>query len=142
MRGSSVEASLYYLHRLLAGGEDPKFVARRMIIFASEDIGTAAPYALTLAVAASQAVERVGMPEAEYVLSHVVMSLAESPKSRASTDAMYAAKKQVADHPNAAVPLHLRNAPTGLMKELKYNEGYKWEADFKHEKGFMPDEIK
>ncbi len=141
MRGSNVEGSLYYLHRLIVGGEDPLFIARRMVIFASEDIGMAAPYALTLATAAFQAVERVGMPESEYILSHAAMALAESPKSRAATDAMYAAKKQVADHPNAKVPLHLRNAPTKLMKDLGYNKDYKWEADFKPSEGFLPKEL-
>ena len=141
MRGSSVEASLYYLHRLIVGGEDPLFIARRMVIFASEDIGMAAPYALTLAVAAFQAVERVGLPEAEYALSHAALALAESPKSRGVSEFMYKAKAQVAEHPNAQVPLHLRNAPTKLMKELDYGKDYKWEADFKHEKGFMPEEL-
>jgi len=142
MRGSSVEGSLYYLHRLIAGGEDPKFIARRMIIFASEDIGMAAPYALTLAVAASQAVERVGLPEAEYALSHAALALAESPKSRGVTEEMGKAKKLVSDHPNAAVPLHLRNAPTKLMKDLGYNKNYEWKADFKPEDGFLPKNVK
>lgn len=142
MRGSNVEASLYYLQRLIVGGEDPLFIARRMVVFASEDIGMAAPYALSLAVAAFQAVERVGLPEANYALSHAAVAMAESPKSRGVTNAMSRAKQQVADHPNAKVPLHLRNAPTGLMKDLEYNKGYKWEADFKPEKGFMPDGVK
>ena len=141
MRGSNVEASLYYLQRLIVGGEDPLFIARRMVIFASEDIGMAAPYALTLAVAAFQAVERVGLPEANYALSHAAVAMAESPKSRGVADAMSKAKQQVADHPNAKVPLHLRNAPTKLMKDLGYNKNYKWEADFKPEEGFLPDEI-
>lgn len=141
MRGSNVEASLYYLHRLIIGGEDPIFIARRMVIFASEDIGMAAPYALTLAVAAFQAVERVGLPEAEYALSHAAVAMAESPKSRSVTDKMYKAKQQVADHPNAKVPLHLRNAPTKLMKDLDYNKDYKWQADFKPGKGFLPKEL-
>jgi len=138
MRGSDEKAALYYLHRLLKGGEDPLFLARRMVIFASEDIGMAAPYALSLAVSSYQAVERIGMPEAEYTLSHVVVALARSPKSRETTDMMNAAKSQVAKQPNAAVPLHLRNAPTGLMKDLGYGDGYQWTADFKHPDGFMP----
>jgi putative ATPase len=141
MRGSDTEAALYYLHRLITGGEDPLFIARRMVIFASEDIGMAAPYALTLAVAAFQAVERVGLPEAEYALSHAALALAESPKSRGVTDVMHKAKQQVADHPNAKVPLHLRNAPTNLMKDLDYGKNYKWQADFKSNTGFLPDEI-
>ncbi len=142
MRGSDAEASLYYLHRLIIGGEDPLFIARRMVIFASEDIGMAAPYALSLAVSAFQAVERVGLPEAEYNLSHAVVALARSPKSREATDMMYKAKQQVAEYPNAKVPLHLRNAPTKLMGDLGYGKDYKWQADFKPENGFMPDEIK
>ena len=141
MRGSSAEASLYYLHRLITGGEDPLFIARRMVIFASEDIGMAAPYALTLAVAAFQAVERVGLPEAEYALSHAALAMAQSPKSRGITDAMYKAKKQVSDHPNAKVPLHIRNAPTGLMKDLGYGKNYEWKADFKPGDGFLPKEL-
>lgn len=141
MRGSSVDGSLYYLHRLIVGGEDPLFIARRMVIFASEDIGMAAPYALTLAVAAFQAVERVGLPEAQYNLSHAAVALAESPKSRGVTDAMNKARAQVAEYPNAKVPLHLRNAPTKLMKDLDYGKDYKWEADFKPGKGFLPEEL-
>lgn len=141
MRGSDAEASLYYLHRLIVGGEDPLFIARRMVIFASEDIGMAAPYALSLAVAAFQAVERVGLPEAEYNLSHAVVALARSPKSREATDMMYKAKQQVAEFPNAKVPLHLRNAPTKLMKDLDYGKDYKWHADFKPEKGFLPKNV-
>lgn len=142
MRGSSVEGSLYYLHRLIVGGEDPLFIARRMVIFASEDIGMAAPYALTLAVAAFQAVERVGLPEAEYTLTHAAIAMAKSPKSRGVADAMSIAKSQVAKNPNAKVPLHLRNAPTKLMKDLDYGKDYKWQADFKPEHGFLPEEVK
>jgi len=141
MRGSHTVASLYYLHRLITGGEDPLFIARRMVIFASEDIGMAAPYALTLAVAAFQAVERVGMLEAEYMLTHAAYALSESSKSRAVADAMYKAKQQVAEHPNAKVPLHLRNASTKLMQDLGYNKDYKWESDFKPEAGFLPKEL-
>jgi putative ATPase len=138
MRGSDVDASLYYLHRLIVGGEDPVFVARRMIIFASEDIGMAAPYALTLAVAASHAVERVGLPEAEYALSHAAIALAKSPKSRGVANAIITAKQKVSDFPNAPVPIHLRNAPTKLLKDLGYNKDYEWKANFKPKKGFMP----
>lgn len=142
MRGSDVEASLYYLHRLITGGEDPLFIARRVVIFASEDIGMAAPYALSLAVAAFQAVERVGLPEAEFALSQAVVAMAESPKSRGVTDLMYKAKQQVVNYPNAAIPLHLRNAPTKLMGDLGYNEGYEWKSGFKHQDGFLPEELK
>ena len=142
MRGSDATASLYYLFRMLEAGEDPKFIARRMIIFASEDIGLAGNGALSLAVAAFDAVERVGMPEAEYVLSHAVTALAKSAKSRDTTNAMYRAKDLAQTHSDAPVPLHVRNAPTKLMKDLGYGKSYKWEADFKHEKGFLPDVIR
>jgi putative ATPase len=142
MRGSDETASLYYLHRLIVGGEDPLFIARRMVIFASEDIGMAAPYALSLAVACFQAVERVGLPECEYNLSHTVVALARSPKSRETTDLMYKAKQQVTEHPNAKVPLHIRNAPTKLMKDLDYGKDYKWQAYFKPGEGFLPKEVK
>ena len=101
----------------------------------------AAPYAITLAVSGFQAVERIGMPESMYVLNHVALALARSPKSREATDLMQRAQKQVETHPNAAVPLHLRNAPTKLMQSLGYNEGYEWKADFKPGQGFLPEEL-
>lgn len=142
MRGSDVEATLYYLSRMIDAGEDPKFIARRMVIFASEDIGLAGNGALSIAVAAFQAVERVGMPESNYILYHTATALAKSQKSREITDLMYAAKDLAKRYPDSQVPLHLRNAPTKLMKDLGYNKDYKWEADFKHKKGFLPDDIK
>ena len=142
MRGSDANATLYYLARMLQAGEDPKFVARRMVIFASEDVGLAAPAALNLAVATFQAVERIGMPECQYNLFHCATILAKTKKSRAVSDAMQAAQSAAREHPDAPVPLHLRNAPTKLMKDLGYNKGYKWQAGFKHEKGFLPDELK
>lgn len=141
MRGSDVEATLYYLSRMIDAGEDPKFIARRMVIFASEDIGLAGNGALALAVSTFQAVERVGMPESNYMLYHTATALARSKKSREIPDLMYAAKDMAKRYPDAQVPLHLRNAPTKLMKDLGYNKDYKWEADFKHNKGFLPDEI-
>lgn len=141
MRGSDVEATLYYLSRMIDAGEDPKFIARRMVIFASEDIGLAGNGALSIAVAAFQAVERVGMPESNYILYHTATALAKSQKSREITDLMYAAKDLAKRYPDSQVPLHLRNAPTKLMKDLGYNKDYKWEADFKHRKGFLPDDI-
>lgn len=141
MRGSNVEATLYYLARMLDAGEDPKFIARRMLIFASEDIGLAGNGALGLALNAFQAVERIGMPESNYVLFHVATALAKSEKSRQTTDAMYRAQQLAKQYPDAQVPLHLRNAPTKLMKDLGYNKDYKWEADFKHSEGFLPKEI-
>jgi len=142
MRGSNVDATLYYLARMLDAGEDPKFIARRMVIFASEDIGLAGNGALGLALNAFQAVERVGMPESNYILFHVATALAKSEKSRQTSNAMYKAQQLAKQYPDASVPLHLRNAPTKLMKDLGYNKGYKWEADFKHDKGFLPDELK
>lgn len=142
LRGSDVQASLYYLSRMIDAGEDPKFIARRMIIFASEDIGLAGNGALALAVATFQAVERVGLPEANYNLYHCAVALARSPKSREITDLMYTAKDLAKQFPDAPVPLHIRNAPTKLMKDLGYGKDYKWQAGFQHEKGFLPDEIK
>lgn len=137
MRGSNVDATLYYLARMLDAGEDPKFIARRMLIFASEDIGLAGNGALGLALNAFQAVERIGMPESNYILFHVATALAKSEKSRRTSEAMYKAQALAKQYPDAPVPLHLRNAPTKLMKDLGYNKGYKWEADFKHEKRFF-----
>jgi putative ATPase len=142
MRGSNIDATLYYLARMIDAGEDAKFIARRMVIFASEDIGLAGNGALGLALNAFQAVERVGMPESSYILFHVATALAKSEKSRKTTDAMYRAQALAKRFPNAPVPLHLRNAPTKLMKDLGYNEGYKWEADFKHNEGFLPNELR
>lgn len=142
MRGSNVDATLYYLARMIDAGEDPKFIARRMVIFASEDIGLAGNGALGLALNAFQAVERVGMPESNYILFHVATALAKSEKSRQTSEAMHRAQTLATQYPDAPVPLHLRNAPTKLMKDLGYNKGYKWEADFKHKEGFLPDELK
>jgi len=141
MRGSDVDATLYYLARMIDAGEDPKFIARRMIIFASEDIGLAGNGALGLAVNAFQAVERIGMPESNYILFHVASALAKATKSRQTTDAMNRAKQLASQYPDSPVPIHLRNAPTKLMKDLGYAKDYKWKADFKHAKGFLPDDI-
>lgn len=141
MRGSDVNATLYYLARMLQAGEDPKFIARRMIIFASEDIGLAGNGAMSLAVATFQAVERIGMPECQYNLFHCATALAKSEKSRVVANAMYKAQAAARDFPNLPAPLHLRNAPTKLMKDLGYQQGYEWQADFKHPKGFLPPEL-
>ena len=141
LRGSNVDAALYYMARMLQAGEDPKFVARRMIIFASEDIGMAAPAALNLAVSTFLAVERIGMPECQYMLYHCASVLARTNKSRAVADAMMGAQRAAREHPDLPVPLHLRNAPTKLMKDLGYQKDYKWEAGFAHEQGFLPPEI-
>lgn len=141
MRGSDEKATLYYLSRMIDAGEDPKFIARRMVIFASEDIGLAGNGALALAVATFQAVERVGLPEANYNLYHCATALARSEKSREVSDLMNDAKALAKQYPDAAVPLHVRNAPTKLMKDLGYNKGYKWKAGFKDKRGFLPDDI-
>ena len=142
MRGSDVDASLYYLARMLEAGEDPKFVARRMVIFASEDIGLAGNGALSLATACFQAVERVGMPESGLILAHATVALAKSKKSRDTTDAWYKALELARKAPNEPVPVWLRNAPTKLMKDLGYGEGQKWEAGFHLGKNYLPDSIK
>jgi len=141
LRGSSVDASLYYLGRLLNAGDDPKFIARRMIIFASEDIGMAAPAALNIAVSTFLAVERIGMPECQYNLFHCAAVLAKAPKSRSIAESMNLALTTAEQYANLPVPLHMRNAPTKLMKELGYNDGYEWQANFKPDKGFLPPEI-
>ena len=126
---------------MLPAGDEPKLVARRMVIFASEDIGLAAPAALNLAVSTFLAVERIGMPEAQYNLFHCASVLAKAQKSREVADAMSKALAAARDYPDLAVPLQLRNAPTKLMKDLGYGKGTKWEAGFKHPDGFLPDEL-
>ena len=141
MRGDDASAALYYMARMLQAGEDPKFIARRMVVFASEDIGMAAPAALNLAVSTFLAVERIGMPECQYNLFHCATVMAKAPKSRDITNAMGKAQAAARDYPDLPVPIHLRNAPTKLMKDLGYGKGTKWEAGFKHPKGFLPDEL-
>ena len=141
MRGSQPSAALYYMARMLQAGEDPKFIARRMIIFASEDIGLAAPAALNLAVSTFQAVERIGMPECQYALYHCAAVLSKAQKSREIAHAMSEAQATARQYPDLPVPLPLRNAPTKLMRELGYNKGYKWEANFQADEGFLPNEI-
>jgi putative ATPase len=126
---------------MLQAGEDPKFIARRMVIFASEDIGLAAPAALNLSVSTFLAVERIGMPEGQYNLFHCAAVMAKAPKSREVANAMGKAQAAAKEHPDLPVPLHLRNAPTKLMKDLGYGKNYEWQADFKPEKGFLPDKI-
>lgn len=142
MRGGDADAALYYLARMVQAGEDPKFIARRMVIFASEDIGLAGNGALGLALNAFMAVERIGMPESGLILAHVVVALAKSKKSRQTTDAWYAAQDLARKSSNLPVPIWLRNAPTKLMKDLGFGKGQKWEAGFKLDKNYLPDEIK
>ena len=141
LRGGSVDGALYWLARALQAGEDPKFIARRMIIFASEDIGLAGNGALSLAVATFQAVERIGMPECRYSLFHCAVALAKSKKSREITILMTDAQALAESYPDSHVPIHLRNAPTKLMKNLGYGKGYKWQANFKPKNGFFPEDI-
>ena len=142
MRGSDVDAALYYLARMVEAGEDPKFIARRMVIFASEDIGLAGNGALSLATACFQAVERVGMPESGLILAHTCIALSKSAKNRDSADAWYAAQDLARKSMGLPVPTWLRNAPTKLMRELGYGEGQKWESGFHLDKNYLPDEIK
>ena len=142
MRGSDVDAALYYLARMVEAGEDPKFIARRMVIFASEDIGLAGNGALSLATACFQGVERVGMPESGLMLAHTAVALALSKKSRATTDAWYKALDLARKSRSEPVPVWLRNAPTKLMKDLGYGKGQKWEAGFHLDKNYLPDAIK
>ncbi len=145
IRGSDVDAALYWMVRMLKGGEDPLFIVRRMIILASEDIGNADPRALEVAVAAMEAVKFVGMPEAGIILSHAVTYLASAPKSNASYMAYNKAKKFLKEHPNEGVPMPLRNAPTELMKEAGYSEGYKYPHDYPDHyvsESYFPDGVK
>lgn len=129
LRGSDPDAGLYYLARMLEGGEDPRFIARRMVIFASEDVGNADPGALAVAVDVAQAVELVGLPEARINMAQAVTYLALAPKSNASYAGINAALEQVRRHGALPIPLHLRNAATGLMKELGYGKGYEYAHD-------------
>lgn len=141
MRGSDVDATCYYLARMLKAGEDPKFIARRMIIFASEDIGLAGNGALSLANSCFDAVTKIGMPEANYVLFHTASALAKCKKSRLTTDIMHKSYKLVNDYPFAQIPLHLRNSTSKITEELGYTKGYEWKANFRHPKGFLPEDI-
>jgi putative ATPase len=124
MRAGDADAALYYLARMIEGGEDPKFIARRMVIFASEDIGLAQPTALVVANAIFQAVEFIGLPEAQINLAHGVAYLALAAKDRSAHDAYFEALADVKKTGNLPIPLKIRNAPTKLMKELGYHKGY------------------
>jgi len=126
MRGSDPQAAVYYLARMVEGGEDPKFIARRMLILASEDIGLANPNALLIADATFRAVENIGWPESRIILSQCAIYLATSPKSNSAYVAIDAAIAEVRRSGNLSIPMHLRNAPTKLMKELGYGEDYKY----------------
>ena len=145
LRGSDVQASVYWLYRMLVAGEDPLFIARRMIRFASEDVGIADTNALQVALNAFEAWEKVGPPEAELALVEAAVYLATAPKSNALYVAEMAVKKEIKKSGALAVPLHIRNAPTRLMKELGYSRGYLYPhnyPDAKVEQEYLPEEIK
>jgi putative ATPase len=130
VRGSDPHAAVYWLARMLEAGEDPLFVARRLVISAAEDVGLADPQALQVAIAAQQAAHFVGMPEAVLPLTEAVLYLALAPKSNSTLTTYGAARELIEQTGNEAVPLHLRNAPTGLMKSMGYGKGYKYAHDF------------
>lgn len=130
LRASDPDAALYWMLRMIEAGEDPLFVARRMVIFAAEDIGNADPQALQLAVAAKEAFHFVGLPEGKIPLSQAAVYLASAPKSNATVRAMQGAQRDIEEHGHLSVPLHLRNAPTELMAELGYGKGYAYPHDF------------
>ncbi|MBP6978507.1 MAG: replication-associated recombination protein A [Lentimicrobiaceae bacterium] len=145
MRGSDPNAAVYWLARMIDAGEDPKFIARRMVILASEDIGNANPNALLLANACFEAVNKTGYPECRIILSQTAIYLASSPKSNASYLAIEKASELVRQMGDLAVPLHIRNAPTQLMKEIGYAKNYRYAHDYAQnfvEQEFLPDRIK
>jgi putative ATPase len=145
MRGSDPDAAVYWLMRMIEAGEDPLFIARRMVIFAAEDIGNADPHALPLAIAAKDAVHFIGLPEGRIPLAQAVTYLATAPKSNASYKAMLAAAEDVKKYGPLPVPLHLRNAPTKLMKGLDYGKGYQYAHDYEGavvEQQHLPDKLK
>ena len=145
IRGSDPNAAVYWLARMVEGNEDPKFIARRMIIAASEDIGMANPTALIMANNCFEAIDKIGWPEGRIVLSQCAIYLAMSPKSNSSYLAINKAQSLVRELGDLSVPLHLRNAPTSLMKELNFGENYQYSHDHKNElqqQQYMPQEIK
>jgi len=144
IRGSDPNAAVYYLARMAEGGEDPKFIARRMLILASEDIGLANPTALVMANTTFDAVAKIGWPESRIILSQCAIYLATSPKSNSAYAAINDAQQLVRQTGNLGIPLNIRNAPTQLMQDLGYGENYKYshnyEGNFKDQE-FLPDEI-
>ncbi|OGU32156.1 MAG: AAA family ATPase [Ignavibacteria bacterium GWA2_55_11] len=145
MRGSDPDAALYWMARMIDAGEDPKFIVRRMVVLASEDIGNADPQALSLAVSCFNAVDVIGMPEARIIMAQTAVYLASAPKSNASYLAVEHALEDARTFPNLPVPLHIRNAPTKLLKDLGYGSGYKYSHDFKghfEEQQYLPDKLK
>jgi putative ATPase len=145
LRGSDPDAAVYYLAKMLEGGEDPEFIARRMVILASEDIGNASPNAISVATSVFLAVKNIGMPEAEIILSQCATFLASCPKSNASYLAIQRAKEAVRNNSNLDIPMHLRNAPTKLMKAMGYHKGYKYPHDFEShfvQVEYLPEQIR
>jgi putative ATPase len=144
MRGNSPDGALYWLARMIKAGEDPIFIARRMVIFASEDIGNAQPTALVVAANCMQAVHMIGMPEAGIILAQVTTYLATSKKSRASYNGLNMALADIDEKRLEPVPLQLRNASTKLMKDLGFGKGYAWtdETEFHKEIEFLPKNLK
>lgn len=144
VRGSDPDGAVYWLARMVAGGEDPEFIARRLVILAAEDIGLANPNALLLANATFDAIKKIGWPESRIILSECTVYLATSPKSNSAYLAIDNALEEVRNSGNLPVPLHLRNAPTKLMKDLGYHEGYKYSHDYENhyvEQQYLPDGI-
>lgn len=144
VRGSDPDGAVYWLARMVVGGEDPAFIARRLVILAAEDIGLANPNALLLANATFDALNKIGWPEGRIILSECAIYLANSPKSNSAYMAVDSAIAEVKNSGNLPVPLHLRNAPTKLMKELGYSDGYKYAHDYEGnfvEQQYLPDEI-
>ncbi|NWF88289.1 MAG: replication-associated recombination protein A [Ignavibacteriaceae bacterium] len=145
VRGSDPDGALYWLARMLEGGEDPLFIARRLVVLASEDIGNASPNGLVLAEVAFSAIHKIGMPEARIILAQCTTYLAASPKSNSAYLAIESALSDVKNKPLYSVPLHLRNAPTKLMKEVGYSQGYKYPHDFENHfiaENYLPEELK
>jgi len=145
IRGSDPDASLYWLARMIEGGEDPKFIARRLLILASEDVGLANPNALLLANNCFNAINVIGWPESRIILSQTTIYLATSVKSNSAYQAIKKAQELVQKTGDLPVPLHLRNAPTKLMKDLGYGEKYKYPHDYKDsfvDETYLPDELK
>ena len=145
MRGSDPDAALYWMMRMIEAGEDPLFIARRMVIFAAEDVGNADPRALQVAIAVKEAVDFVGLPEGVIPLAQGVTYLAGAPKSNASYRAMLKAREETREHGALPVPLHLRNAPTSLMRSLGYAKGYRYPHDFEGatvEQEYMPERLR
>jgi len=145
IRGSDPDGAIYWLARMVAGGEDPKFIARRLVILASEDIGLANPNALLLANACFDALAKIGWPEGRIILAETTVYLATSPKSNSAYMAVENALAEVGQSGNLPVPLHLRNAPTKLMKDLNYHKGYKYAHNYEGnyvEQDYLPEEIK